>query len=77
LYAKGDLVLLYDQDKESLGAWNFNPMWHDPYIVRRVLKKGSYELEDYEGNVLDDPRNGIHLKGTMLEPPISSMDFVY
>jgi hypothetical protein len=39
LYAKGDLVLLYDQAKEPLGAGKFKPMWHDPYIVRRVLEK--------------------------------------
>jgi hypothetical protein len=32
-YAEGDLVLLYDQAKEPLGAGKFNPMWHGPYIV--------------------------------------------
>jgi hypothetical protein len=33
LYAKGDLVLLYDQAKELLGPGKFKPMWHGPYIV--------------------------------------------
>jgi hypothetical protein len=33
-----------------------------PYIVRHVLEKGAYELEYYEGNVLDEPRNGLYLK---------------
>ena len=56
------MVLLYDQEKEPLGAGKFNPMWHDPYIMRRVLKKGAYELEDYEENILDDPKNGLYLK---------------
>jgi hypothetical protein len=45
------LVLLYDQAKEPLGVGKFKPMWHSPYIVRCVLKKGTYELEYYEGNV--------------------------
>jgi hypothetical protein len=61
-YAEGDLVLLYDQAKEPLGASKFKPMWHGPYIVRHVLEKGSYELEYYEGNMLDEPWNGIYLK---------------
>jgi hypothetical protein len=62
LYVKGDLVLLYDQAKEPLGAGKFNPMWHNLYIVRRVLEKGAYELEDYEGNMLAEPRNGLYWK---------------
>jgi hypothetical protein len=45
-----------------MGAGKFNPMWNDPYIVRHVLKKGAYELEDYEGNMLKHPRNGLSLK---------------
>ena len=37
-------------------------MWHDPYIVRRVLEKGAYELKDYGGIALKEPRNGLYLK---------------
>ena len=37
-------------------------MWHGPYIVKRVLAKGAYELVDYDGVSLDKPRNGIYLK---------------
>jgi len=37
-------------------------MWHGLYIMRRVLEKGAYKLEDYEGNVLDEPINGLYLK---------------
>jgi hypothetical protein len=62
LYAEGELVLLYDQAQELLGAGKFKPMWHNPYIVRRVLEKGAYELEDYEANKLAKPRNGLYLK---------------
>jgi hypothetical protein len=61
-YAEGELVLLYDQAKEPLGARTFKPMWHGPYVVRRVLEKGSYESEYYEGNMLVEPRNGLYLK---------------
>ena len=61
-YVEGELVLIYDQAKEPLGARNFKPMWHGPYIMRHVLEKGSYELEDYERNMLVEPRNGIYLK---------------
>lgn len=56
------LVLLYDQDHDKLGAGKFEPLWHDPYVVTRALQKGSYELVDYEGNALAEPRNGLYLK---------------
>ena len=62
LYDECDLVLLYDQAKELLGAGKFKPMWHGPYIMRRVLEKGAYDLEDYEGNKLAEPINGLYLK---------------
>jgi hypothetical protein len=37
VFSEGDLVLVYDHDKDTLGACKFNPMWHDPYIVRCSL----------------------------------------
>jgi hypothetical protein len=37
-------------------------MWNGPYIVQCVLEKGAYELQDYEGNKLVEPRNGLYLK---------------
>ena len=61
-FSEGDLVLLWDQGKEPLGVGKFNPMWHGPYVVKCVLEKGTYELVDYEGTALADPRNGIYLK---------------
>jgi hypothetical protein len=45
-----------------LGAGKFEPMWRGPYIVRRVLEKGVYELVDYDGIPLIEPRNGLYLK---------------
>jgi len=61
-FTEGDLVLLYYQDKEPLGPGKFKSMWIGSYIVSRVLKKGAYELTDYEGNKLVEPRNGLYLK---------------
>ena len=56
------MVLLWDQPKEPLGAGKFNPMWRGPYVVKCVLEKGAYELVDYEGTALVEPRNGLYLK---------------
>ena len=56
------MVLLYEQDLDLLGAGKFEPMWHGPYIVKRVLEKGAYELVNYDGIVLSEPRNGLYLK---------------
>ena len=62
VFAEGDLVLVYDQDKDTLGAGKFKPMWYGPFIIKWVLEKGSYELIDFEGNTLVEPRNGLYLK---------------
>jgi hypothetical protein len=62
VFSEGDLVLLYEQDRDMLGAGKFEAMWRGPYIVRRVLEKGAYELVDYDGIPLSEPRNGLYLK---------------
>ena len=61
-FVEGDLVLLYDQENDKLRAGKLEPMWLGPYIVKKVLQKGAYELGNYEGNPLDKPRNGLYLK---------------
>ena len=38
IFSKGDLVLLWDQDKEPLGAGKFNSMWLGHYVMSKVLK---------------------------------------
>ena len=48
-FSEGDLVLLYDQANNKLGAGKFVPMWHVPYVVKRKLAKGAYELVDFDG----------------------------
>jgi hypothetical protein len=61
-FAEGDLVLVYDQDHDKMGAGKLEPMWHGPYIIKHVLHRGTYELVDYDGISLGEPRNGIYLK---------------
>ena len=60
-FSEGNLVLLYDQASEPLGVGKFNSVWHGPYVVKRVLEKGAYDIEDYEETTLEDPRNGLYL----------------
>ena len=36
-FIEGDLIILYDQAHDKVGAGKFQPMWHGPYIVKRVL----------------------------------------
>jgi hypothetical protein len=62
IFSKGNLVLVYDQGKDPLGAGKFKPMWFRPFIIKEVLKKGAYRLVDFEGNALAELRNGIYLK---------------
>jgi hypothetical protein len=45
-----------------MGVGKFKPMWFRPFIVKEVLKKGTYRLDDFKGNVLVDTRNGLYLK---------------
>lgn len=61
-FSEGDLILVYDQDKDTLGAGKFDPLWYVPYNISKVLKKWAYELVNYKGNKLARPRNGLYLK---------------
>ena len=36
IFLEGDLVLLYDQEADVIGTGKFEPLWHGPYIVKRV-----------------------------------------
>jgi hypothetical protein len=62
VFSEGDLVLVYDQDKDPLGAGKFKPMWFEPFMFKEVLKKGAYCLVNFEGNALVEPRNELYLK---------------
>ena len=59
---EGEMVLTYDQKHNKLRGGNLESMWHGPYIVNSVLDKGDYELIDYNGIPLGEPRNGLYLK---------------
>ena len=62
IFSEGDLVLLYDQEVDVIGTGKFEPLWYGPYIVKIVLVKVPYELVDYDGIPLAQPRNGLYLK---------------
>ena len=62
IFSEGELFLLWDQDKEPLGAGKFRSMWLGTYVISKILKKGPYELTDFEGNKLPEPRNRLYLK---------------
>lgn len=62
VFFEGDLILVYDQDKDAVGVGRFNSMWYVRFIVKHVLKRGAYELFEFEGNKLGEPRNGLYLK---------------
>ena len=60
--SEGDLVMVYNQDKDTLGVGKFEPLWYGPYIISKVLQKWAYKLVDYEGNRSVRPHNGLYLK---------------
>ena len=62
VFYEGDLLLVYNQTNDTLGARKFVSMCRGPYIVKHVLGKRAYELVDYERNALKEPRNGLYLK---------------
>jgi hypothetical protein len=47
IFSEGDLILVYDQDKDPLGVGKFKPMWFGPFIIKEVLKKDTYHLVDF------------------------------
>ena len=62
VFNEGDMVLTYDQRHDKLGKGNFESMWYGPFIVNKVLEKGSYELLDHDGIPFGKPHNGCYLK---------------
>ena len=61
-FSEGDMVLVYDQPNDKLGKGKFESMWYGPYIIHHFLKKGAYTLIDSDGQLLENPRNGLYLK---------------
>ena len=56
------MVLVYDQDNDKIGKGKFVPKWFGPLVVKKMLKRGAYELVNYDGEPLSKIRNGFYLK---------------
>ena len=61
-FNEGDLVLTYDKIYDKLGKGKFKSMWYSPFVISKFLEKGAYELVDYDGIPLGQPRNGLYPK---------------
>ena len=62
VFSEGDLVLVYDQDNDKIGKRKFVPKWFGPLVVKTMLKRGAYELVNYDGDPLSEIINGLYLK---------------
>ena len=61
-FNKGDLVLTCDQRYDKIGKGKFESMWYGPFVISKVLEKWAYEIVEYDGIPLGQPRNGLYLK---------------
>ena len=61
-FSEGDMVMVYDQPNDKLGKGKFESMWYVPYVVQHFIGKGAYTLIDSDGQLLENPCNGIYLK---------------
>ena len=61
-FSEGDMVLVYDQPNDKLGKGKFESMWYGPYVIHRWLGKGAYTLIDSDGQLLENPHNGLYPK---------------
>ena len=52
--------MVYDQENDKIGKGKFVPKWFGP-LVKTVLKRGAYELVNYDGEPLSKIRNGLYL----------------
>lgn len=44
VFSEGYLVLVYNQNIDTLGARKFVSMWFGPYIIKLVVGKGASKL---------------------------------
>jgi protein-tyrosine-phosphatase len=54
-FNEGDLVLRLCQDNR--GHHKLSPLWERPYIVVKVLKPGTYKLDNEDGEELTNAWN--------------------
>ena len=51
IFSEGDLILMYDQASDALGAGKFVTMWHGPYIVKPFSARGPMNCKILRGVV--------------------------
>jgi hypothetical protein len=62
-FLPGDLVLKWEARKEDAKKHGkFDPIWSDPYIISASEGKNTWLLENLDGDILNAPVNGRHLK---------------
>jgi hypothetical protein len=65
-FLPGDLVLKWEARKEDAGKHGkFDPIWSGPYKISALEGKNAWLLENLDGNILNAPVNGRHLKHFM------------
>ena len=59
----GDTVLLWDKRREKPGKHGkFDSLWKGPFIIRNMAGTNSFFLNTMDGEILNLPMNGQHLK---------------
>jgi hypothetical protein len=65
-FLPGDLVLKWEARREDTGKnGKFDPIWSSPYKISASEGKNVFLLENLDGNILNAPVNGRHLKHFM------------
>jgi hypothetical protein len=65
-FLPGDLVLKWEARKEDTGKHGkFDPIWSGPYRISAFEGKNALLLENLDGDILNAPVNGRHLKHFM------------
>ncbi|XP_024195571.1 uncharacterized protein LOC112198671 [Rosa chinensis] len=63
-YKEGDLVwkavLPFGEKLTGRGKWT--PRWEGPFVVHRILERGTFHLKDLDGDLHRNPINGRFLK---------------
>jgi hypothetical protein len=59
----GDTVLLWDKGREKPGKHDkFDSLRSGPYLIREIAGPNSFHLSHLDGEPIDIPQNGQHLK---------------
>ena len=58
-FSEGDMVLVYDLHNDKLGKGKFESIWYGPYVIHCFLEEGAYTIIEFDGQLLENPRNEI------------------